>query len=180
MSDLIKFSLDTIRQAGPLLSWMEERRIEWASLLGVNIKRLFDGVSFLLITDEEREWFESYFLRNINRKTNHRPILPFVSLRALYPAFKEINSKEEIILLEDMLSIVFPNGFTYFYIGRSNSKLSSIAKNRDDSYMWLFDEHMQNSFYLSSNDESLDVKLISLFKLFDKTIDAALFGKLKL
>ena len=43
--------------------------------------------------------------------------------------------------------------------------------------MWLFDEQAQNSFTLSSSDENLDIKLISLCKIFDKSIDAALFAK---
>ncbi len=52
------------------------------------------------------------------------PILPFVSLKSLYPSFNEINSKEEISLLEDMVSIAFPNGIIYFYVGKVSSKLS--------------------------------------------------------
>ncbi|AII14994.1 DnaA-binding chromosome replication initiation factor [Campylobacter iguaniorum] len=180
MSELIKWTLDAIRDEGSLMSWMEERRVEWVPLLTSRIKYLLDGVTFIVICDEEREWFESYFLRNINRKDNARPILPFVSLKSLYPSLGEINSKEEISLLEDMLSIAFPNGFVYFYVGKSSSKISAIAKGKDDSYMWLFDEQAQNSFYLSSNDDMLDIKLLSLFRLFNKSIDAVLFGKVKI
>ena len=88
--------------------------------------------------------------------------------------------KEEISLLDDMLSISFPNGFVYFYIGKSSSKLCAIAKNRASSYMWLFDEQAENSFYLSSTDENLDFKLLSMFRLFDRTIDAVLFGQVEL
>ncbi|QQF51890.1 hypothetical protein HHI31_03220 [Campylobacter fetus subsp. venerealis] len=180
MTDFIKWSLEAIRDEGSLMSWMEERRVEWAPLLASRVKYLFEGVTFIVISDEERDWFESYFLRNINRRDNSRPILPFVSLKSLYPSFNEINSKEEISLLEDMLSIAFPNGFIYFYVGKSSSKLSLIAKSKDDSYMWLFDEQAQNSFYLSSNDDLLDIKLLSLFRLFNKSIDAVLFGKVSL
>lgn len=176
MTDLMKWTLGAIRE-GDGLTWMEDRRIEWSPLFASRIKFLFEGYTFIIITDDDREWFERYFLRNINRKDNSRPILPFVSLRSLYPSFAEINSKEEINLLEDMLSIAFPNGFIYFYIGKTSAKISQIAKGKDDSYMWLFDEQAQNSFYLSSNDEILDIKLISLFKLFSKSIDAVLFGK---
>ena len=43
--------------------------------------------------------------------------------------------------------------------------------------MWIMDEHIQNSFYLLSSDENLDIKLIQLFKLLDKSIDAVLFAE---
>ena len=46
--------------------------------------------------------------------------------------------------------------------------------------MWLFDEQAQNSFYLSSSDEMLDIKLLSLYKLFDKSVDVVLFAKVAL
>ncbi len=178
--DLIKWSLDAIRSSSKELSWMEERRLEWAPLLASRLRYLIDGAPFIVICDEDRDWFESYLLRSINRKGSHRPILPFISLKSLYPRLNDINSKEEISLLDDMLSISFPNGFVYFYIGKSSSKLCAIAKNRTSSYMWLFDEQAENSFYLSSTDENLDFKLLSMFRLFDRTIDAVLFGQVEL
>ena len=107
-------------------------------------------------------------------------MLPFFSLKALYPSFEAISSKEEAALLLDMLSLAFPNGYVFFYIGKSAEKSSQIAKGKDDSYMWLFDEQAQNSFYLSSSDEMLDIKLLSLYKLFDKSVDVALFAKVAL
>lgn len=177
MSDFIKWTLEAIRDEGSAMSWMEERRAEWTPLLASKLKYLLDGRVFILITDSDRNWFERYFLSRINKPTNSRPVLPFFSLRALYPSFESINSKEETALLQDMLSLVFPNGYLFFYIGKSNDKNSQIAKGKEDSYMWLFDEQAQNSFYLSSSDEMLDSKLISLFKLFDKSVDAALFAK---
>lgn len=178
--DLLKWSLDAIRGSGKEFSWLEERRLEWAPLLSSRLRYLIDGVPFIIICDEDREWFESYFLHSINRKNSHRPILPFISLKSVYPKLNDINSKEEINLLDDMLGISFPNGYLYFYIGKSSSKLCAIAKNRPSSYMWLFDEQAENSFYLSSNDENLDFKLLSMFKLFDRTIDAVLFGRVEL
>ncbi|MBK1993598.1 hypothetical protein FSE90_04950, partial [Campylobacter novaezeelandiae] len=65
----------------------------------------------------------------------------------------------------------------YFYIGSTTDKKSLIAKSKDDSLLWLFDEQLQNSFYLNSKDKDLDAKLISLFKLFDSSLDAILFSK---
>ena len=159
------------------MSWMEERRAEWTPLLASKLKFLLDGRTFILITDSDRDWFESYFLKKINIQTNARPILPFVSLKALYPSFENITSKEDITLILDMLSLAFPNGYVFFYIGKNTDKNLQIAKSKDDSYMWLFDEQAQNSFYLNSSDKLLDIKLLSLFKLFDKSVDVVLFSK---
>ncbi|WP_298028296.1 HobA family DNA replication regulator [uncultured Campylobacter sp.] len=39
---------------------------------------------------------------------------------------------------------------------------------------------MQNSFYMSESDPSLDLKLIQLFKILDKSIDAVLFDEVVL
>ncbi|WP_169778985.1 HobA family DNA replication regulator [Campylobacter curvus] len=177
MQDFIKWTLEAIREEKSLMSWMEERRVEWTPLLASRLKFLLEGRTFIVITDDERSWFESYLLKKINRASNARPLLPFVSLRALYPALDEINSKEQILLLQDMLSLAFPSGYVYFYIGKSIDKRAAIAKSAESSYMWLFDEQAQNSFTLNSGDENLDVKLLTLFKLFDKSIDAVLFAK---
>lgn len=177
MQDLIKWTLEAIREEGSSMSWMEERRVEWTPLLASRLKFLLDGRTFIVITDDERAWFEAYILKKINHPFSARPLLPFVSLRAIYPAFDELNTKEQNLLLQDMLSLTFPNGYVFFYIGKSMDKRAQIAKSNNDSYMWLFDEQVQNSFFLSSSDKNLDIKLISLFKLLDKSIDAALFAK---
>ena len=103
--------------------------------------------------------------------------MPFFSLRSLYPAFDSIETNEQKQLLKDMLSLAFPNGYIFFYIGKSIDKRANLAKTDDNSYMWLFDEQAQNSFTLSSSDENLDIKLLNLYKLFDKSIDAVLFAK---
>ena len=83
MSDFIKWTLEAIREEGSLMSWMEERRTEWTPLLASKLKFLLEGRAFILITDSERGWFEEYFLKNINKPTNARPVLPFFSLKAL-------------------------------------------------------------------------------------------------
>lgn len=181
--DLSRWTLDALRGAdfdGIIMNWLEEARLEWTSLLAPKLAYFMSGASFVLICDEEYEWFERYFLNNINGANKARPYLPFVSLKALYPHINEINSKEEMQLLEDMLSISFSNGFMYFYIGKGSNKLSLIAKSRENSYMWLFGEQAQNSFTLNANDALLDVKLLSLFKLFDKTLSELLLGKISL
>ena len=159
---------------------MEEKRVEWTPLLASRLKFLLASKAFIVICDDEREWFENYLLRNINRTKSERPFLPFFSLRSLYPAFDSIETNEQKQLLKDMLSLAFPNGYIFFYIGKSIDKRANLAKTDENSYMWLFDEQAQNSFTLSSSDENLDIKLLNLYKLFDKSIDAVLFAKVML
>lgn len=177
MRDLFKWSLDIIR-ADSSLSWLEDRRDEWVPLLSSRLQFLLEGRAFIVVSDDDRESFGDYLIKKINRPTNSRPILPFFPLKALYPNFATMNTREDLDLLDDMLNIVFKNGVVYFYIGSGHSSFSQIAKSKDDSYMWLIDERVPNSFYLESKDNNLDIKLIGLFNLFDKSIDAALFNEI--
>lgn len=176
MIDFFKWTLGAIR-AENSMSWMEERREEWSPLLASRLKFLLDGRVFLMICDEKREWFLRYFLSNINKHTIDaplRPLLPFFSLNALYPNLSSVETKEDFALLDDLLEITFSNGFVYFYIGHSDAKFAQIAKRRDDSYMWLVDAKSQNGFFISEKDEIFDAKLLSLYKLFDKSIEAVI------
>lgn len=179
MQDLLQFTLEFIRRDATM-SWLEEKRDEWTPLLISRLQFLLDGRSFILFCDNERSWFEEYFITKINSLTNSRPLLPFFKLKGLYPDLKNLTRREEMAYMDDMLSLTFPNGFVYFYIGKGTSAPSAIAKNRDDSYMWLIDEHAQNSFYIDGNDENLDIKLLNLYKIFDASINAVLFSEVEL
>ncbi len=174
---MLKWTLDTIRKDGSYFSWMEERRLEWVPLVTSRLKLLLEGKTFIVLTDAKRDWFCEYILTTINKKTNERPYLPFVSLKAFFPNLQNIKTKDDVEFLEDMLSIAFPNGYVFFYIGQSNNLSSQIAKKRDDSLMWIMDEQIQNSFFLSSKDEYLDIKLIQLCGLLDKSINALLYAE---
>lgn len=179
MQAYLDWTLKTIRKGGSHLSWMEERRLEWVPLAVSRLETLLGGYTFIVLTDSQRAWFSRYILSSINTTTNNRPLLPFVSLESFFPDLDVLKSNQEQDreLLEDMLSLAFPNGYIFFYVGKGNDFRSQIAKRRDDSFLWLIDEKIQNSFFLSSQDESLDVKLIQLFKLMNKTIDALLFAE---
>lgn len=177
MDSFLSFTSENIRKGGTFMVWMEERRLEWAPLMESRLKFLLQGRTFILMCDEQRSWYEEYFLKNVNAKAN-RPMLPFVSLNCFCK--KKIQNNEDIALLNDLLDISFPNGFIYFYIGSSSDIKSFIAKSKDDSLLWLFDEQLQNSFYLSSKDRDLDSKLITLYKLFDESLDAILFSRVNL
>ena len=47
-----------------------------------------------------------------------------------------------------------------------------------NNFSWILDEQMSNSFSLSSVDETLDIKLLQLLRIFDKSLSAALFGEI--
>lgn len=180
--DIISWTLEAIRGEdfdGIMMNWLEESRLEWASLLAAKLAYFLEGASFVLVCDDEFGWFESYFLTHINANKT-RPSLPFVSLKAFYPRVSELNSKQDMGLLEDMLNVCFANDFMYFYIGRGESKQAMLAKGRENSYMWLFGEQAQNAFCLNAKDNLLDIKLLALFKLFDKTLSEVLQGKISI
>lgn len=156
---------------------MEERRLEWSPLIASKLALLLQGYTFIVITDEQRVWFEEYFLSQINASPT-RPLVPFVSLKGIYN--KACNTQEDIDLLNDLLSISFPNGYAFFYIGTNTGFKFKIANSKAESMFWLFDEQLQNSFYLSSRDKELDYKLISLYKVFEQSLEAVLFSKVEI
>jgi hypothetical protein len=180
MKDLLKWTLKSIRKDGSMMSWMEEKRFEWVPLVSSMLQNLLDGQTIIIITDNDREWFGDYALKKLNESDNNRPMLPFISIKTFFPNIHQLKTKEDIELLEDMLAQSFSNGYTFFYIGKSSDMKMQLAKRHNDSFLWVLDEHLQNSFYLSSGDDLLDIKLIQLFRLLDKSINAALFAEVSL
>lgn len=159
------------------MSWMEERRYDWVPIAASVIERLVSAQTLLLITDREREWFARYTLSKLNKSNTQRPLLPIMSLGTIFPYLDKAHDSEQLALLEDMLSLAFANDYLFFYVGKGSDPRSQIAKSKSDSMLWLLDETMQNSFSFRSDDEELDIKLIQLLSLFDKSIDAILFGE---
>ncbi|MDR3346466.1 MAG: HobA family DNA replication regulator [Campylobacteraceae bacterium] len=180
MQEFLRWTLESIRKDGSAFSWMEERRLEWVPLVVPMLKKMMQGNTFIVVTDDERSWFGEYMIRSINKTAQSRPFIPFVSLHSLFPNLNNLKNKEDFELLEDMLSLTFANGYTYLYVGRSNDARYQIPKQKYDSFIWVLDEHVQNSFYLTSEDEFLDIKLIQLFKLLNRSIDAVLFAEVAL
>ena len=175
--DFSLWTLEQIRARGAALSWMEERRFDWVPIAASAVEHLMSARTMLLVTDWERDWFEQYALSRLNRYNTQRPLLPIVSLRSIFPYLDKINDSEHLQLLEDMLSLAFPNDYIFFYIGRGSDPRAQIAKSKSDSLLWLFDETMQNSFSLRSDDEDLDIKLIQMLRLFDRSVDAIMFSE---
>ncbi len=177
MTDFAQWSLDTIREDGAALSWLEEQRFDWTTTTAHSLERMLMGKTIILITDEKRKWLEHYILTSINRASFDRPLLSILSIDSICQHYNSVNTGEMIDILDDMISLAYRDDYFFWYIGKGNDKRADIAKKRDDSYFWIFDEEFQNSFMLKSYDPLLDIKLLQLFKLFDASLNAALYGE---
>ncbi len=177
MQEFINWTVDTIRQDKLLGSWLEERKYDWTPLISQSITNVIDkGKSVLIITDNDYEWYLKYILSNINRKNLGRPLLPFYDFNSFHN-IDSIKSDNDVELIKDMLSISFPNGYFFWYIGKSQHRRSTLAKFSHKPLLWVMDEELSNSFNLKSSDESIDMKLLQMYRLFDKTMDATLFAQ---
>ncbi len=179
MQQLLKWTLETIREED-CFSWMEEHRYEWAPLVKSAIDQILEGKTVLLLTDVPRKWFGKYVLEHINDTAKNRPLLPVFPMAKMYPALGTLTSSQELELFEDMLELAYPNGYFIWYIGKGDHPFTKLAFRCDDSFLWLMDEEVENSFLFRSSDEMLDIKLLQLYKLFDQTLSQALFGELDL
>jgi len=180
MQQLLKWTLDTIREDESCFSWMEEYRYEWAPLVKSAVSQSIEGKTVLILTDESRKWFGKYIVNSINDMRKNRPLLPFYQLSESFPNLHNNHSTQDLQLLEDMLDISYPNGYYVWYIGRGDHPYTKLAFRGDESFLWILDEEVQNSFAFRSADTLLDIKLLQLFKLFDNTLSAVLFGDLDL
>jgi hypothetical protein len=178
MQQLLKWTLDTIREEESCFSWMEEYRYEWAPLVKSAASQVVEGKTVLIVTDESHKWFAKYILNAINDLGKQRPFLPFYQLAENFPNLQNIHTTQDIELLEDMLDISYPNGYYIWYIGRGDHSYTKLAYRNHDNFLWVLDEEVQNSFTLRSSDPLLDLKLLQLYKLFDSTLTAVLFGDL--
>jgi len=159
---------------------MEEHRFAWAPLVNSAVAQVLEGKTVLVMTDEPRQWFAQYILHKVNDFEKHRPLLPFYSLEGCFLNLHTVKDKEKIQLFEDMLDLSYPNGYLIWYIGKGDHAATKIAYRNEDNFLWLMDEEAQNSFYLRSGDPLLDIKLLQLYRLFDETLSAVLFGELDL
>ena len=179
MQQLLKWTLETIREED-CFSWMEEHRYEWAPLVKSAVDQMLEGKTVLLLTDVPRKWFGKYVLENINDLQKNRPLLPVFPMAKMFPSLGALSSTQEMQLFEDMLDLAYPNGYFIWYIGKGNHPFTKLAYRCEDSFLWIMDEEVENSFSLRSSDELLDIKLLQLYKLFDLTLSQALFGELDL
>jgi len=172
----IKWTLDSIRDEGAMLSWLEESRFEWTATMAQALKQIIAGKSIIVVTDESRQWFGHYIVNTLNKATTERPMISVTRIESLYPNYTSINT-DTLDMLEDMLSLSYKDDYFFWYIGRGNDKASDLPKNQDKSFLWLMDEDYQNAFTMRSYDPLLDIKLLQLYREFDKSLNAVLFGE---
>jgi len=177
MTPFGSWTLETIRGEGASLSWLEELRFEWLPATQNAITQILESKSVILIIDKEYMWLEKYIVMSINKPSLGRPLIPVVSIDALYPQYSDIIGGEMIDMFEDMLSLSYKDEYFFWYIGRGECKRSDIAKRSDKSYLWIMDENFQNAMTLKSYDKHLDIKLLQLYQLFDESLSAVLFGE---
>ena len=175
--DFAQWSLDTIREEGSSFSWLEELRFEWTPATSVAIEQILNAKTVILITDDKRKWLENYILNSINSKKLDRPLIPIVSIYSLYPHFNSVTGGDKIDIIEDMIELSLKGDYFFWYIGSGDNTKADIAKRKDDSYLWIFDEDYVNSFNLKSYDKHLDIKLLQVYRLFDLSLNAAMFGE---
>lgn len=178
MQEFLNWTVESIRKDKYLSPWLEEKKYEWVPLVSKNISNVLDkNFSIIIITDKEREWFLEYILANINSIKQNRPFLPYYDFKSFYKYIDNIKSDEDISYIKDMLNISFPNRFCFWYIGKGQDIRATIPKVVKNSFLWLLDEEKQDAFNLKSNDEALDMKLLQMFRLYNKTLSASLFAE---
>jgi hypothetical protein len=179
VKDILTWTLDTIRSDSSMMSWMEERRYEWTPLIEKAIVQIINGASVVLVTDSKRRWLSKYILTTINDSSKNRPLFPIFELETTFPSFDKV-FLDGVESIDDMYSLAFKENFLFWYIGISSHPNLSIAKSNSSSLLWVMDEELQNSFFLRSNDELIDIKLMQMVRLFDKTLDSALIGEIEI
>jgi len=180
MQSILDWTLDNIREEDSSFSWMEECRYDWIPVIQSAVKKILEGQSILILTDKSRGWYARYIANKINNLENERPFLPVYTLKSMFPNLDKMQNTEELDLLEDMLDISYPNGYFIWYIGSADSVYTKFVFRNDENLFWIIDGDVPNSFYLKKGGISLDIKLIQLFKLFNKTIDASLFNEISI
>jgi len=177
VSDFKEWTLDAIREEGGSFSWLEEQRFDWTTTTSQALEQILDGKTIILITDLKRKWLENYILGFINSKQQERPLLPIIGIDSMYQHYNSVSGGEMIDIVEDMISLAHKEDYFFWYIGAGDDKRADIAKRKDTSYFWIFDEDYLNAFNLKSYDKSLDIKLLQLYRLFDASLNAAMFGE---
>lgn len=180
MQDIVSWTTQILRHDASRPTWLEERKFEWIPLMKRVLQRIFGGESLILVTDREREWFAHYAIFSIN-KNNNRPYVPIMSISALFPQIDR-NQKDdsEVLLIGDYLNNIFPQGYFFWYVGKNDALRAKLALSHEDCFLWIFDTELQNSFTLQSTDPLVDIKLMQMYRIFNLTLEAALFGQITL
>lgn len=176
--DFFSWTIKNIRDDLSKPTWLEDRKSEWVPLVENTLRQIIDGYSVILMSDNERAWFVEYALGYLNSSRRMRPFFPIYSFAAMFSHYHSNSTPELIALIRDMLSISFGEKYLFWYVGKMDDVNAKLAFSHDYHFSWVFDEQMLNSFSLSSTDDLLDIKLLQLLRLFDKSLSAALFGEI--
>lgn len=174
MNDLkfANWTLNVIREDGISMGWFEERRFDWCQIAYNFVSSVINGYTIILCTDSRRKWFGDYVLQTINLNKG-RALIPIFNIDSMFRG--EINTN----LVEDVLNISFGDKYIIWYIGHLDAKISKFAIETDNSFIWSFDSGLHTAFNLNSNDANLDIKLLQLFKVLDRTINALMFNEIE-
>lgn len=179
MRQFDQWTLEAIRLEGASMSWFEEQRYEWIPQIMSAMDQIMSGRTIILLTDHDRRWFGHYITETINKKFKERPLIPIICLEALYPHLIKLNDIEGMDTLSDMLEISFKGEYFFWYVGRGgDERRADIVKRTDNALMWIMDENYPNALPLRSYDPHIDIKLLQLYKLFDRTLAGVLFGEI--
>ncbi|RDU64847.1 HobA family DNA replication regulator [Helicobacter sp. MIT 14-3879] len=153
------------------LAWLEEKRFDWCNIAYRFINNIINGYSIVICTDSKRNWFLRYVLQNINLNKG-RPLIPIFDINTILP-----DSKINTQYIEDMLDIAFKN-HTIWYVGKTDNNLATLAIEHPNSFIWAYDSNLHAAFNLNSNDLNSDIKLLQLFRVLDRSIDAIMFNEI--
>jgi len=174
-----QWTLDAIRAEGASMSWFEEQRYEWIPQIINAMDQIMQGNTIVLVTDHERRWVSHYIIDAINKRTKERPMIPIVTLDALYSHLDQSMDTEAMDTLSDMLDISFKGEYFFWYIGKGgDERRADFVKRSNNALMWMMDENYPNALSLRSYDSHIDIKLLQLYRLFDRTLASVLFGEI--
>ena len=182
MKKISDWTLDVIRDdiTNVYWHWLEERRHDWVGLVEkIIVPIVEEGASIIIASDNDRSWICKYAINYINKVHKNRPIMPIVQLEAFIPQYMDFLRNGHLDLITDALNTTFESS-VFWYIGQGNHQALDVAKEQNQKFLWILDEEISNTFYLRSNDDLIDFKLLHLIRLFDKTLDAFIFGEVDL
>jgi hypothetical protein len=177
MREFDRWTLDAIRAEGASMSWFEEQRFEWIPQIVNAMKQILLGKTIILVSDGERNWFAQYIIDSINKKIQERPMIPIIPFSALHRGNSLNNDGMNTFV--DMLEVAFKGDYFFWYIGRGGDEWrADLVKRSDNGLIWIMDEHYPNSLALRSYEPMIDIRLLQLYRLFDHTLSAVLFGEI--
>ncbi len=174
------WTLEAIRKEGSPFSWMEEHRFNWIPQVSSSIAKVLDGYSIIVVTDREFRWYGDYIVDKINSIDKNRPFIPIYNIDCLFYGAYKLDNTQELDSLYDMFDISFANGYLFWYIGSGEHKHYEYIEQNKSSIIWRLNNEVEGLFSLRKSDPDVDIKLIQVFKLFDKALDAALIGEIEL